>query len=201
VLLPTSRDALIQHFLVKQPIAYHSGSLKRLGVLQGQSLRKAAVLIGFVEREAGLYVLFTKRAQHLRHHPGQVSFPGGKYEESDASLRSTVLRETEEEIGIVANQIEIFGKMAELPTISRFSVTPYLAFIQPSYTASIDTNEVDQIFEVPIEIVLNPKHLHSHTFDVNHQQHRVFGINYQNHFIWGMTAQIIQALQAHLVQK
>ena len=201
MLLPTSRSALIQHFLIKQPIAYHSGSLKRLGFLQGQSLRKAAVLIGFVERENGLHILFTKRAQHLKHHPGQVSFPGGKYEESDLSLRTTVLRETEEEIGIAANQIEIFGQMAELPTISRFSVTPYLAFIQPSYSATIDTNEVDQVFEVPIEVVLNPKHLHSHTFCVKQQQHRVFGVSYKKHFIWGMTAQIIQALQAHLIQK
>ncbi|MGF1909877.1 CoA pyrophosphatase [Vibrio kasasachensis] len=201
MLVPTSRNALMQHFLAQQPVSYHAGALKRLGFLQDQPLRKAAVLIGFVEREDGLHVLFTKRAKHLRHHPGQVSFPGGKFEESDTSLYSTVLRETEEEIGIFSNQIEIFGQMAALPTISRFSVTPYLAFVEPDYTAIIDTNEVDQVFEVPVEIVLDPQYLHSNTFSVNQQQHQIFAINYGQHFIWGMTAQIIQALQNHLVQK
>ncbi|ROV58258.1 CoA pyrophosphatase [Vibrio ponticus] len=200
MLLPTSRVSLIQQFQTKQPVAYHGESLKRLDFLKDQPLRKAAVLIGFVERKQGLHVLFTKRASHLKHHPGQVSFPGGKQESSDITLAHTALRETEEEIGIFEHQIEIFGQMVELPTISRFSVTPYLAFIHPNYQTTIDKNEVDEVFEVPLEVILDPQQLQSSTFFVNQQTHRVFGINYGRHFIWGMTAQIIQALQAQLVQ-
>ncbi|WP_114767071.1 CoA pyrophosphatase [Vibrio rhodolitus] len=197
--LPTSRDALIQHFQFKQPVPYHEGSLRRLALLQDTPLRKAAVLIGFVERDGALHVLFTKRANHLKHHPGQVSFPGGKFEPSDNSLMQTVLRETFEEIGVTANKIDVFGQMAALPTISRFSVTPYLAFIQADYQTRIDQNEVDEVFEVPLEIILDPQQLKSSTFFINQDQHKVFGINYGQHFIWGMTAQIIQALQAQLV--
>ncbi|OLQ90269.1 coenzyme A pyrophosphatase [Vibrio panuliri] len=199
--IPTNRDALIQRFQVKQPVSYHAESLKRLGQVTPQSLRKAAVLIGFVERNESLNVLFTKRARHLKHHPGQVSFPGGKHEDDDTSLLMTALRETHEEVGIAGEKIDVFGVMPELPTISRFSVTPYLAFIEPDYQTLIDRNEVDEVFEVPVEIILDPYHLQSSTFFVNQQPHRVFGINYGQHFIWGMTAQIIQALQAHLMQK
>nr|WP_228481201.1 CoA pyrophosphatase [Vibrio fluminensis] len=199
-MLPTSREALIQRFQIKQPVPYHAESLKRLGFLQTTPLRKAAVLIGFIERNSGLNVLFTKRATHLKHHPGQVSFPGGKYENSDTSLIHTAIRETEEEIGISKQHIEVFGQMVELPTISRFAVTPYLAFIDPDYQAMIDRNEVDEVFEVPLDIILDPQQLKSSTFIINQQTHRVFGISYGRHFIWGMTAQIIQALQAQLVQ-
>ncbi|ANS85666.1 putative Nudix hydrolase NudL [Vibrio scophthalmi] len=199
--IPPSRQQLIQRFSLQQPAAYHRESLKRLDHLQDQALRKAAVLIGFVERENGLNVLFTKRAAHLKHHPGQVSFPGGKYELEDGSLRATALRETHEEIGVFAQQIEIFGQMPELPTISQFSVTPYLAFIDANYFAAIDHNEVESVFEVPVEIVLDPKHLYSDTFCVKQQHHRVFAINYQGQFIWGMTAQIIHALQNHIMHQ
>ncbi len=198
--VPNSRHALIQQFQFKQPVAYHSDSLKRLQFLQGEHLRKAAVLIGFVERAQGLHVLFTKRARHLKHHPGQISFPGGKLESYDSTLQATALRETHEEIGISPHLIEIFGQMPELPTISAFNVTPYLAFIDSSYTLNIDYGEVDDVFEVPVDIVLDPRFLNSMTFDINQQSHRVFGINYQNHFIWGMTAQIIQAMQSQIVQ-
>ncbi|EGU37686.1 hypothetical protein VII00023_07079 [Vibrio ichthyoenteri ATCC 700023] len=199
--IPSSRQQLIQRFSLQQPIAYHRESLKRLDHLQNHTLRKAAVLIGFIERDNGLHILFTKRAAHLKHHPGQVSFPGGKYEHTDGVLRNTALRETEEEIGILSPHIEIFGQMAELPTISQFSVTPYLAFIDANYAAVIDQNEVEAAFEVPAEVILNPRQLHSHSFSIKQQHHRVFAINYQQHFIWGMTAQIIHALQNHIMHQ
>lgn len=192
---------IIQRFQLLQTVDYNQEALKRVAHLKQSHLRKASVLIGFVEREHGLNIIFTRRARHLKHHPGQISFPGGKYEASDSNLAETALRETFEEVGIDRNKIEIFGQMPELVTISKFTVTPFLAFISPDYEIQIDANEVDELFEVPASIILDKNHLHSQKFKVNNFSHRVFGLSYQHHFIWGMTAQIIHALQNHIMHQ
>ncbi len=193
------KKQLIQQFQMHQTVDYHHGALNRVAHLKRDKLRKASVLIGFIERDNGINVLFTRRAKHLKHHPGQVSFPGGKLETSDRTLADTAIRETYEEVGIEKNKIEIFGQMPELVTISRFTVTPFLAFISPDYQTRIDKNEVDEAFEVPASIVLDKSKLHSQSFKINNDSHRVFGLSYQSHFIWGMTAQIIQAMQSHIM--
>ncbi|RTZ16674.1 CoA pyrophosphatase [Vibrio aquaticus] len=196
-----NKNHLIQRFQLHQTVGYHQEALRRVSHLDHSKLRKASVLIGFVERDHGLCVIFTKRARHLKHHPGQVSFPGGKYETSDIDLSDTALRETHEEIGIGREHITIFGQMPELVTISQFTVTPYLAFVDPTYTAQIDANEVDEVFEVPIRILLDRQQLHSQRFRINNFSHRVFGMSYQHHFIWGMTAQIIDSMQKHIMHQ
>ncbi|EKM33797.1 NUDIX domain protein, partial [Vibrio harveyi] len=94
------KSTLLQNFQLQMPTGYHRESLGRLAHLESLKLREAAVLIGFVEREQGLQVILTKRAEHLKHHPGQISFPGGKFEDDDQVLVNTALREAEEEIGI-----------------------------------------------------------------------------------------------------
>ncbi len=196
-----NKSQLIQNFQLHQTVGYHKDSMKRVEHLESYSLRKASVLIGFVERGQELNVIFTRRAKHLRHHPGQISFPGGKYESEDIDLADTALRETFEEIGIERQEISIFGQMPELVTISRFSVTPFLAFVDDGYVTTIDTNEVDEVFEVPARVVFDQAQLHSQQFKFGDYTHRVFGLSYQNHFIWGMTAQIIQALQKHVLYR
>ncbi|MCG6507008.1 CoA pyrophosphatase, partial [Vibrio parahaemolyticus] len=137
---PISKAELIRGFQLITPVGYHAESLHRVAHLKSLSLRKASVLIGFVERPTGLNVVLTKRAAHLKHHPGQISFPGGKYEESDGTLYQTAMRETREEIGIQEDQIEILGQLPELVTVSKFAVTPVLAFISPDYKTLIDAN-------------------------------------------------------------
>lgn len=196
-----NKNHLIQRFQLHQTVDYHQEALKRVSHLNQSHLRKASVLIGFVERPHGLNIIFTKRALHLKHHPGQVSFPGGKFEPSDEDLSHTALRETFEEVGIDQDQITIFGQMPELITVSKFTVTPFLAFISPDYKTVIDRNEVDEIFEVPANIVLDKQKLHSQKFQINNFSHRVFGLSYKQHFIWGMTAQIIQAMQNHIMHQ
>ncbi|MEZ8101457.1 CoA pyrophosphatase [Vibrio bivalvicida] len=196
-----NKSHLIQQFQMHQTVDYHQEAIKRVSHLNQSNLRKASVLIGFVERTHGINVLFTRRAKHLKHHPGQVSFPGGKFETTDLDLSHTALRETFEEVGIEQDKIEIFGQMPELVTISRFTVTPYLAFICSDYQTQIDTNEVDEVFEVPASVVLDKEKLHSQQFRVNNFSHRVFGLSYNSHFIWGMTAQIIQAMQNHIMHQ
>ncbi|PMO52444.1 MULTISPECIES: CoA pyrophosphatase [Vibrio] len=195
------KTTLLQNFQFHLPTGYHHESLGRLAHLKDTSLRDAAVLIGFVERKEGMQVILTKRAEHLRHHPGQISFPGGKYETEDHTLVNTALREAEEEIGIHEKHIKVFGQLPKLPTISQFNVTPFLAFISPDYTTQIDPNEVASVFEVPANHILNPEKLYSSKFNLRNTSHRVFAIPYQQHFIWGMTAQIIESMQKHIISK
>ena len=190
---------LLQNFQFRLPTGYHKESLARLKWMKEKSLRDAAVLIGFVERDDGLQVILTKRAAHLRHHPGQISFPGGKYEQEDIQLVNTALRETKEEVGIEDEHIHVFGQLPTLPTISQFNVTPFLAFVSPEYKTHIDPNEVESVFEVPANHILNPKKLYSTKFDLKRSSHRVFAIPDRQHFIWGMTAQIIESMQKHII--
>lgn len=197
--LVIDKSTLLQNFQLQLPTGYHRESLGRLAHLRENTLRDAAVLIGFVEREEGLQVILTKRAEHLRHHPGQISFPGGKYENDDHTLVNTALREAEEEIGIHQTHIQVFGQLPKLPTISQFNVTPFLAFVSPDYTTRIDQNEVAEVFEVPANHILNPEKLYSTKFNLRKTSHRVFAIPYQRHFIWGMTAQIIESMQKHII--
>ncbi|GAM59573.1 hypothetical nudix hydrolase yeaB [Vibrio ishigakensis] len=107
------------------------------------------MLIALVDRGDSLHVLLTKRAEHLKHHPGQVSFPGGKYEESDKDLSFTAVREACEEVGLKEEQITVVGELPALPTISKFAVTPFIAFVDADYSIELDDNEVAEAFEVP----------------------------------------------------
>ena len=169
--------------------------------IRDEDLRQAAVVVGLVERDNGLNVIFTKRAAHLKHHPGQVSFPGGKYEQSDPTLQHTALRELQEETGIVKEQVKVIGQLPALNTISKFSVTPVVALIDPDYQPKIDRNEVDSIFEVPAEYVFDQANLHSHLVNFKQVKHRVFAMPYEDQLIWGVTAQIVQSMQQHVLKQ
>ncbi|MFS1491599.1 NUDIX hydrolase, partial [Vibrio splendidus] len=116
-----NRDNFLQQFQLNPTVGYHPESVGRVSHISGEQLRKAAVVVGLVEREDGLHVIFTKRAAHLKHHPGQVSFPGGKHELSDPSMQFTALRELHEEVGIRSDQVKIVGQLPALSTISKFS--------------------------------------------------------------------------------
>ncbi|OEF29215.1 CoA pyrophosphatase [Vibrio rumoiensis] len=193
-----NKQDLLRQFSLNIPSYYQPESLNRVAHLKSESLRKAAVLIPCVDRKEGLSVIFTKRASHLKNHPGQISFPGGKYEELDPSLSHTALREAHEEIGLSPSQVQLIGQLPELTTISRFSVTPFMGIVDERYSSQIDKNEVDYIFEVPASYLFDPSNLFTKTLQVKGKQHQIFAINYQTHFIWGVTAQIIQALQVQL---
>lgn len=168
-------------------------------MMQGQvnNLTKAAVLVPLVERPNGLFILLSQRAKHLRHHPGQISFPGGRFEPHDGSLIATALRETEEEIGITADQIRILGHLRNYQTVSHYIVTPYVAFISPDYHLSLDKNEVDEAFEVPWSFFLSRSNHHQICIHRDGQDHYVHFMPFKNRFIWGTTAAMIHDLVSH----
>lgn len=166
--------------------------------LHQQGFKKAAVLLPLVKRKNGLNLIFTERALHLRHHPGQISFPGGRYESSDHSLQQTALRETEEEIGILPSQVSLFGSLPNLSTGSGFVISPFLGFIDNKHTLLIDPQEVRSVFEVPLSYLLNANNYYKQQLFTHKKRHFTYCIPYQNRLIWGVTAQIIKNLQDHL---
>ncbi|MEZ8901214.1 CoA pyrophosphatase [Vibrio sp. 10N.247.310.34] len=196
-----NKDNFLQQFQLNSTVGYHPESVERVSHINDDQLRKAAVVVGLVEREDGLHIIFTKRAAHLKHHPGQISFPGGKHELSDPSMQFTALRELHEEVGIRSDQVKIVGQLPTLSTISKFLVTPIVVVVDSDYKPIIDENEVASIFEVPATYVLDQAKLHSHTVNLKKIKHRVFAMPFQEHLIWGVTAQIIQSMQQHVVQQ
>jgi 8-oxo-dGTP pyrophosphatase MutT (NUDIX family) len=188
-----NRSSFLQRFV--------HASLQHLPqITEHKGNRKAAVLIPLVERENGLNVIFTERALHLRHHPGQVSFPGGKHEKSDDSLQQTALRETAEEIGIQSNLVEIVGQLPTLNTTSGFEVSPFIAFVDNKFNLTIDFQEVKSVFEVPLSFLLDEKNFHRQHLIANKRRHFTYCIAYQNHLIWGATAQMTKNLQQMINQ-
>ncbi len=164
-------------------------------------LKSAAVLIALVEPEQpdeGLQVLLTKRASHLKHHPSQVSFPGGKAEQEDNSLIDTALREAFEEIGLSREAVSVAGQLPPYETISGFQVTPIIATVARSQSYKLDKNEVDEIFQVPLQHFLTTNDHHVFTASRNGKQHNVHFLPYKHYNIWGATAVMLKDLVSHL---
>jgi 8-oxo-dGTP pyrophosphatase MutT (NUDIX family) len=161
-------------------------------------LKKAAVLIPLVDDGQQLHVLLTKRASHLRHHAGQVAFPGGKVEELDLNLIHTASRETHEEIGLPPSLINVIGNLHSYQVISGFEVTPIIAFIPYNYTYAQDDNEVSEIFQVPLQHFLDPKNHISFKVRRKGFSHKVHFMPYKHYNIWGATASMIKDLVIHL---
>ena len=162
---------------------------------QGHS---AAVLIPIVETVGGLELLLTRRADHLKQHPGQISFPGGRIEPHDHSLIETALRETEEEIGLSRAETEILGEIGSVYTVTGFHVTPVIGLLQDPLELTPDPNEVAEVIMVPFSHLMNPavfeRHKHQHETGLR----TYYSTEYNNHRIWGVTAGIIVGLYEEL---
>ncbi|WP_050514302.1 CoA pyrophosphatase [Aeromonas finlandensis] len=184
------RHELLTRFLLQQPAPAH-----RLAI---GGLSPAAVLIPIVAREDGLYMLLTRRSPHLRHHAGQISFPGGRQDPGDENLIATALRETEEELGIPARLIEVIGTLNQLNTVSRFEVLPVLGLLEPDYPLTLSPDEVEHAFEVPLDHLLDRRNHIPLTIARGGKQHTIYWIPWQQHFIWGATASMINQLAQHL---
>jgi 8-oxo-dGTP pyrophosphatase MutT (NUDIX family) len=129
------------------------------GLLPPAPLREAAVLVGLVARDTGWQLLLTRRTDALRHHAGQVSFPGGRVEPDDADAIAAALRESHEEIGLEAAQASPVGFLDPLCTITGFRVLPLVAVVDAEYVPRPDPAEVAEVFEVPLDYVLDPRNL------------------------------------------
>jgi 8-oxo-dGTP pyrophosphatase MutT (NUDIX family) len=163
-------------------------------------LRPAAVLAPIVRRPEGWTMLFTQRAEETPAHPGQISFPGGRVQESDSDAVETALRETEEEIGLRRSFIEPLGAWDRYNTGTGFTITPIVGFVEPGFELALDPREVAEVFEAPLAFLLDPAN-HERREGVWKGVTRAFyAMPYENRFIWGATAGMIRALWERLYE-
>lgn len=167
-------------------------------VLDGVALRPAAVLVPIIERAGGLAVLFTQRTEHLTQHAGQISFPGGGVEAGDAGIIATALRETQEEIGVAPALVQPFGYLDCFETISSYCVTPVVGTLDATYTATLDSREVAEVFEVPLDFFLEPANLHRRRIEWRGRPRDIFEFPYNGRNIWGATAAMLLNLVRRL---
>lgn len=161
-------------------------------------LRKAAVLIPLQEIQGELNLILTQRPMHLRAHPGQISFPGGKIEPSDSSAITAALREAEEEIGLCRENVEVIGTFPAHNTFTGFEITPVVGMIKQDFALKLDPGEVADCFTVPLSFFIEPQNRHRKQFLRQGRYYSVHFIPYQQRFIWGATAAIIDHLCRHL---
>lgn len=158
-------------------------------------LPRAAVLLPIVARSQPT-LLFTRRADHLKQHSGQVAFPGGKHEPGDRDLLATALREAEEEIALPANRVDLLGRLGDLISLHGIVVTPYVGVIPPDLPLRPDPGELDAIFEVPLQVFLDDCRSHTDVITVDDHPLYVPSYHAEGHIIWGLSAMMLVELLA-----
>lgn len=160
--------------------------------------RQAAVLVPVIEKKGEATVLLTKRSESLPTHAGQISFPGGKVDPSDANVIETAFREAHEEVGLEAEYIDPVGFMDDYLTGTGFRIAPLVAVVREGFTITPDHKEVDDVFEVPLGFLMNARNHEIHTREWRGAQRLFYAMPYEERFIWGATAGILRMLYENL---
>jgi 8-oxo-dGTP pyrophosphatase MutT (NUDIX family) len=161
---------------------------------EGRVLRPAAVLVPVWLRPEGPRMILTKRSSHLQHHPGQVAFPGGKIDAGDGSPEAAALREASEEIGLSAALVTILGRLPAHETVTGFTVTPVLAVVRGDFVPVPEAGEVDEVFSVPLDLVLTSGNYAVERRLWRGQWRRYYAVPWGPHYIWGATARILRGM-------
>lgn len=172
----------------------HSLALQDPAAFPHIGLRKAAVLIALQDIGGELHLILTQRPMHLRAHPGQISFPGGKIEPDDIDAIAAALREAEEEIGLSRNNVDVLGTFPPYNTFTGFEITPVVGIVKQTFVLKLDPGEVADCFTVPLSFFIDPSHRHQKFFLRQGHYYSVHVMPYQQRFIWGATAAIIDHL-------
>ncbi len=152
----------------------------------------SAVLLPIYFKDGEYYILFTKRTEKVKYHKGQISFPGGAYEEKDGTLLNTALRECDEEIGLKADKVEILGELDDTATTtSNYIISPFVAAIPCPYQFKLDDYEAEEIITAPISALLDESSLHLETESIDGEIVPSYYYHYQGNVIWGATARIL----------
>ena len=161
--------------------------------LSGRGLTEAAVLVPVFGKAGEYHILFTRRSDQVLHHKGQISFPGGARSEVDASLLDTALRESWEEIGLEAKDVEILGELDDTPTTtSNFNISPFVALITYPYEFSLNRYEIDEIFSIPVSALLHKANKKEDYSTFGNDVSVNYSYEYEGKVVWGATAQIVQ---------
>lgn len=160
----------------------------------GRKLRDAAVLVPVSTFNGQAEVILTKRASSLKHHPGQIAFPGGKQDETDTNLAQTALREAWEEIALPSENVSVLGQLATHETVTGFNVTPVLAHVKSPFDVVAEQGEVAEVFSVPLTHVLNPSNFLIQYRYWQGVKRKYYSVPYGPYYIWGATARMLRAL-------
>ena len=168
-------------------------SQRRRAVITSGELAPSAVLVPIYEKGGEYYIVLTKRTQGVLHHKGQMSFPGGAYDDEDDDLEFTALREAFEEIGIRPEDVEILGKLDDRETAtSRFVITPFVGAIPYPYGFSLNGEEVEELVGASVSALMDPACFSTQTLDPEGRIHNWVHYKYREHRITGITAMILE---------
>lgn len=157
-------------------------------------LMPAAVLVPVVDYPQGERVILTRRNAHLSNHAGQVSFPGGRVDPTDADITAAALREAEEEIGLLRRHVDVLGALDPYVTGTGFAVVPVVARIEPGFQLRLAQQEVEEAFEVPFDFLMDARNHQQHRGIFNGVERQWWAMPYQGHYIWGATAGMLRNL-------
>ena len=164
------------------------------GIPEGARVTDAAVLVPLVRRANGLQLLLTQRTAHLSDHAGQISFPGGRVEPADGTREETALRETQEEIGLSRDRVQVLGRLPEYDIPSGFRITPVVAWVEPPFDLALDAFEVAAVFEAPLSHFLEPARYQRREYKFRGRHRHYMAIPYEGRYIWGATAGMLYTL-------
>ena len=155
-------------------------------------LRRAAVLVAYHMVAGQAHLVLTKRSSALKHHPGQIAFPGGKREDTDVDISRTALREAHEEIGLEPSAVEILGQLPTHETVTGFAVTPVLGRIISDFDPTAEQGEVAEVFSVPLKHVTDLQNFSIQSRRWRRQRRYYYAVPYGPYYIWGATARILR---------
>ena len=161
---------------------------------KGRKLRPAGVLVPIEIKQNIPHVILTKRASHLKHHPGQIAFPGGKQDEGDADVIAAALREAREEIGLPTGNVDVLGTLPTHETVTSFLVTPVLGHVRDDFEVIPEPGEVEEVFSVPLSHVTDPARFSVQSRRWQGQRRYYFTVPFGPYYIWGATARILRGL-------
>ena len=155
---------------------------------------RAAVIVPLFNKDRSFYILFTKRTDLVKHHKGQISFPGGVFDNEDGDLRRTALREAFEEIGLKEDDVQIIGILDDIVTVTGFIVTPFVGVFSYPYRFQLSQREIEELIEVPLSFLLDPACFSESEMVGEDRRRVVYNYQYREHAIWGATALILKQL-------
>lgn len=160
----------------------------------GRTLRAAGVLVPILCGDGAPRVILTKRSSALRHHPGQIAFPGGRQDATDSDITATALREASEEIGLDPAMVEVLGALPRHETVTGFDVTPVLARVQAPFQPRAQVGEVDEVFDVPLSHLLDPSRFRVEKRRWRGEWRHYYTVPFGPYYIWGATARILRGM-------